>query len=106
MNLLIGSRALNYWFPEWKIKEDTDWDIVSLVEVKGENIEWHDRWLLNNIYIVDYVTARTIEYNGLVLNVVNPIGLSLIKRSHLHRDIGFDKHMNQWLKHLQQFQKY
>lgn len=106
MNYLIGSRALNYWFPDWKIKEDTDWDVVSWTEVKGEGIEWHDRYLLNNDEIADYATPQTIKHNNLTLHVVNPIGLSLIKRSHLHRDIGFDKHMNQWLLHLQQFQKY
>lgn len=28
MNILIGSRALNYWNLNYKIKDTTDWDII------------------------------------------------------------------------------
>lgn len=29
MNILIGSRALNYWYPEVPINESTDYDVIS-----------------------------------------------------------------------------
>lgn len=34
-NLIIGSRALNYWFPEVTISEDTDWDVISYEPIEG-----------------------------------------------------------------------
>ena len=51
MNLLIGSRALNYWFDSVKISDDTDWDVISPEPIEG--CELHDPNLLNNKDIVD-----------------------------------------------------
>lgn len=103
-NLLIGSRALNYWFPDHKIKESTDWDIISDKPFEdipeGINYEWHDPDILLNRELWKY-TGPAIEFNGKKLHVVTPLGLALVKRSHLWRDLGFDKHITQWNKHLQ-----
>ena len=103
-NLLIGSRALNFWFPDHKIKESTDWDIISDKPFEdipeGINYEWHDPDILLNRELWKYASTP-IEFNGEELHVVTPLGLALIKRSHLWRDLGFDKHITQWNKHLQ-----
>ena len=46
MNILIGSRALNYWHPEVPINNSTDWDVISAEPIEG--CEWHSLDILNN----------------------------------------------------------
>ena len=98
---LIGSRALNYWFPEFHIKETTDWDVIS-----AEPIPWaehHCISFLNNYAFTngDYISdEHFIIHNGVKLYVVNPKGLAIIKRSHLHRNLSFGKHITHWHKYL------
>lgn len=103
-NLLIGSRALNFWFPDHKIKESTDWDIISDKPFEdipeGVNYEWHAPDILLNRELVLYADSTT-DFNGKTLHVVNPLGLAIVKRSHLWRDLGFDKHITHWNKYLQ-----
>lgn len=86
-NILIGSRALNYWFPEHAIKEDTDWDIISSDPIIGA--EWHERSFLNNSsfdkYTTKYPTVDFSEKFGMDIYVANPFALAIIKRSHLWR---------------------
>jgi len=99
MNILIGSRALNYWNPECKISEDTDWDIIT-----SKNITWaecHDMWLLNNDGIQMYTSDDKIIFNGEIIYIASMKGLSLIKRSHLHRDLSFEKHITHYWKYLE-----
>lgn len=104
-NLLIGSRALNYWFPNHKIKESTDWDIISDKPFEdipeGINYEWHDPDVLLNRELEKYTSSVGRVFNGKVVFIVDPIGLALVKRSHLWRDLGFDKHITHWNKYLQ-----
>ncbi len=101
--LLIGSRALAFWYPDFGkfIKEDTDWDIISdPVEVpEGVRIEWHRPLDLNNEDIAGCNATRE-EVDSPVgrLSVCHPLGLKVIKRSHLWRDWKWDKHIAQYYR--------
>lgn len=99
MNILIGSRALNYWFPSVTITENTDWDVISPEPIEG--CEWHNPDLLNNNSVINYATQHiTFGPNGEKLHIVNPLGLALIKRSHLWRNLSFQKHITHYHKPL------
>ena len=101
-HLLIGSRALNYWFPEHKIRPETDWDVITHSDLYG--IEKHDPDFLNNKAFEQFTcNTHRVLYRGYWLHVVNPGGLAIIKRSHLWRNIGFDKHITQYCKYLRQY---
>lgn len=108
-NLLIGSRALNFWFPSVKIKDSTDWDVITnragaFQEVPNVNIEYHDPWLLNNEEFSRFTTEdATLDLGGQKVYVVHPRGLCIIKRSHLWRDLKFDKHISHYHHHLAKF---
>lgn len=106
-NILIGSRALNYWHPEMKIKDTADWDIIAHSPIQSTpsyKIEQHDPWLLNNEEFAKFTDeTHTVEINGHKIYVCNPIGLSIIKRSHLWRDIKFDKHITHYHKFLKPY---
>ncbi len=63
--MLIGSRAIAYWNPEFKIGSDSDWDIIGTPESEdffrsrfyipdSERIEWHDPNHLNNKSVDSY----------------------------------------------------
>ena len=97
--LLIGSRALNYWFPEVPIKDSTDFDIISKEPIEGAE---HHQWeLLDNYKLVDYTSPEhTLVFNGKLVYVVTLGGLTIVKRSHLWRDLGFNKHITMYHKHL------
>lgn len=98
-NILIGSRALAYWIPSFKLKPNADWDVISTTPIDGT--EWHDRYLLNNDDLSYYTNDdHIIDFNGYKLHVLDLRGLSLVKRSHLHRDLGFDKHITHYHRYL------
>lgn len=103
MNILIGSRALNYWHPEVPINDSTDWDVISAEPIEGT--EWHSLDILNNKDIENLLFnyEDEIDFNGITLTVAPPVVLSIIKRSHLHRDLGFDKHVTYYHKYLTDF---
>jgi len=103
-NLLIGSRALAYWNPSVRLSSDTDWDIISTRPIQGT--EWHDRDFLNNAVFEEFThKEHVIDFYGHKLHVVNPWGLSIIKRSHLWRDLSFQKHITHYHKHLQGYRR-
>jgi hypothetical protein len=104
-NLLIGSRALEYWSPNFKCKPNADWDIISLREIKDDTkrIEWHDCNILGNYDIERYASEQSFDILGQRVYVVNPIGLAVIKRSHLWRDLSFQKHITHYHKHLAKY---
>jgi len=98
-NILIGSRALDYWHDLGIAKPNSDWDVISTKPIEGT--EWHDPWLLNNDLVKEFTSPEhTIDFNGNILHVCNLQGLALIKRSHLWRDLGFGKHITMYHKHL------
>jgi hypothetical protein len=94
MKYLIGSRALNYWFPEREIKEDADWDIVSSdTKESTREIEYAPTDLPFMEVCKEFDSYQAVESPVGIVSVVSPIGLALIKRSHLHRPIKWDKHI-------------
>jgi len=99
-NILIGSRALNYWYPHVPINDDTDWDVISEQPIEGT--EWHSPAVLNNAKVESLVHFwyKPIEFNGYLLHVATPAVLYIIKRSHLHRELGWDKHITMFHKYL------
>lgn len=101
MNLLIGSRALAYHDDTFNPRENSDWDVISDIHLEGT--EWHHPDDLSNDLLSAYTSGQTTLPNGIVVDVVNPIGLTIIKRSHLWRDMYFDKHIAQYHKHLSKF---
>lgn len=101
--LLIGSRALAFWYPELTkfINDDTDWDIIGdPVEVpEGVRVEWHKPLHLNNEDIAACNTTRDqINSPFGSIAICHPLGLKVIKRSHLWRDWNWDKHITQYYR--------
>ena len=110
-NVLIGSRALSYWFPQMQIKDTTDCDIITnrpgafddAVHVK---MEFHDPWLLNNEDFQRFTSdSHMVDICGQTVHVCLPVGLSIIKRSHLWRDLKFDKNITHYHKYLSQYSR-
>jgi hypothetical protein len=97
-NILIGSRALAYWCPDFKLKDNADWDVISDEPIGGT--EWHDPDLLNNHAFERYATKDKVNHNGQILYVMDMFGLAIIKRSHLWRDLSFQKHITMYHKYL------
>ncbi len=88
--MLVGSRALTHWIPEYsKFSKNSDWDYI------GEAAMQHSR-RCEVSPISDLNNERALQYN--VNGVCSLKGLALIKRSHLHRDRNFDKHITMYHK--------
>lgn len=96
-NLLIGSRALAYWRPDLKLKDSIDWDVISDEPIPGT--EWHKPDFLDNYIMEDYASDSFTYINGHKVYVVNMKGLAIIKRSHLWRQLSFQKHITQFHKY-------
>jgi hypothetical protein len=101
-NLLIGSQALQYWDRSFKVKLNSDWDIISTNKIESANlrIETHSFDDIGNDDLMRYASESYIEIEGQKVHVVNPIGLAIVKRSHLWRDRSFEKHITQYHRHL------
>jgi len=103
MKVLIGSRALQYWHPKLDVSMTADWDIISDEPVAGS--EWHDpSVLLNQEFAERYATKQHLMFRGdsgvHQVQVMSLLGLALIKRSHLWRDLRFQKHITHFHKYL------
>lgn len=101
-NLLIGSRALEYWSPDFKARDNSDWDIISEHKIIDDTkrIEHHTFDIVGNYDMLNYASEQFVEIAGNRVYVVNPIGLAIIKRSHLWRNLSFQKHITHYHKHL------
>lgn len=94
-NVLIGSRALSHWDNSFKLKEEADWDIISEHPIEGA--EHHRPDLLNNrAFAEKYCSDDFVDFNGHKVYVMLPKGLAIIKRSHLWRDLSFQKHITHY----------
>lgn len=102
--MLIGSRAMDYWHDLGLIKESTDWDIISKEPIEGAE---HHKWeLLDNYKLARYTSPEhTVVFNGRVVHVISLLGLAIVKRSHLWRDLAFGKHITMFHKHLVMYMK-
>lgn len=101
-NLLIGSRALEYWCLDFKARPDSDWDIISEHKIidNTKRVEHHSFGITANYDMQNYASEQYIEIASKRVYIVNPIGLAIIKRSHLWRDRSFEKHIIQYHNHL------
>ena len=97
-NLLIGSRAIFEWNNTFPLKKNADYDVISIDPIDGT--ENHKPDFLNNYEFERYASPFFIEYNGHKLYPINEKGLAIIKRSHLWRDLSFNKHITMYHKHL------
>lgn len=104
MKYLIGSRALNFWYPnEFPIKETTDWDIVTdeyikptpQIDIVGKDLPTLESVTMFNYDIMDSPVGK--------VKVCSPISLMLVKRSHLHRPVNFQKHIRHYHFLLQNY---
>ena len=104
--MLIGSRASAYWNPEFKIRSNSDWDIIGrsyentfyryeLGIPDEDRIEWHDPYHLNNKSMLYYFNS-----GGSYGDVISPYGLAIMYRSHLHRDWNWDAHITKYHKFI------
>lgn len=99
--MLIGSRAIAHWNPEFKIRSNSDWDIIGTPDGEeyfrmflgipnSDRIEWHDPDHLNNKDMTGYVSNH----------IISTYGLAIIYRSHLHRDWNWDAHITKYHKFI------
>lgn len=105
-NVLVGSQALSILTDrKFRCKETSDWDVISESPIPGT--EWHDPGIMCNRELAkNYSTDQTVDFNGHTLHVMSMTGLAIMKRSHLWRTVGFDKHIihyHKWLKPNTQF---
>ncbi len=106
--LLIGSRALLFHKPDFKLKENADYDFISdyssdelKVILNLNKIETTTYAFLNNYEFINYISEnKFIIINGVKVYPVSLKGLAIIKRSHLYRDYFFDKHITMYHKYL------
>lgn len=98
--VLIGSRALAFWVKDFPLKADADWDVISDSPIEGT--EWHDPEFLNNRAMAEEFHSfnRVKLPDGGEAYVMSLCGLALIKRSHLWRDLSFQKHITHYHKYL------
>lgn len=106
VNILVGSRALHYHKQEFQISRNTDYDIITndvnqVFYQPNSRFELHDINLLNNSYVLDYINdSDYIILDNRKVYVCNMLGLAIMKRSHLWRDLSFDSHITMYHKHL------
>lgn len=99
--MLIGSRAIAHWNPDFKIRANSDWDIIGTPDgeeyfrmflgIPGSGrIEWHDPNHLNNKDMTGHVSNH----------ICSLYGLAIMYRSHLHRDWNWDAHITKYHKFI------
>lgn len=102
MNILIGSRALDIANIGFECKPDSDWDIISMEKFSDPMIEVHDPKILLNDELQFFVDD-VITVEGQDIGVLGLQGLAIVKRSHLWRDLSFDKHITMYHKWLKKY---
>ena len=101
--MLVGSRAIAHWNPYFKVRPDSDWDIIGrsyentfyryeLGIPDEDRIEWHDPNHLNNKDMIFIFETGD--------RVCSPYGLAIMYRSHLHRDWNWDAHITKYHKFI------
>lgn len=96
MIYLIGSKAFNYWFGE---NRENDFDIVTDEQIDSNpslkvDVAPNDLPLFT--VCERYNSGKTLDTPIGPAIIVSPVGLMLIKRSHLHRPIEFSKHIRDY----------
>lgn len=103
MNYLTGSRAINCFYPNFRSHElygkskpkESDWDLIGEgQELKG--VEYAPEGLCNQEICDKYASDLIVDTPTGPARVINPLGMMLMKRSHLHRPIDFEKHIRDY----------
>lgn len=101
-NILIGSRALDYWLSVGIVKDSTDYDIISAKPIEGA--EFHNVLHLNNYSFDEFTDSNhKMDFNGEIIHIMTLQGLAIIKRSHLWRNLAFNKHIAHYHKYLKPY---
>lgn len=83
--ILIGSKAIKYWFPDFpREPKDTDYVMFEYQNFnlfKSPGIEYLHNKIISDLYL------------GTGENIINPNHLTTLKASHLCWDLDWDKHM-------------
>ncbi len=96
---LIGSQSLYLQNNNFKISPNADYDVISSEPI-SDLFDFHSSNFLNNSKFDHYATLPPIIVDGHQLFPINIKGLSIIKRSHLWRNLSFGKHITMYHKHL------
>lgn len=105
MDVLIGSRALEHWNSNFKTRDNSDWDIITdkpKEYFNGLRVEIHSPNDLNNIEMIQNFTNNdhVVEINGFKFKPMDMMGLIILKRSHLWREWGFQKHITHYTQYM------
>lgn len=115
MAVIIGSYALDYWYPGEGLWDTacSDIDIVVSKEertvleplLEGSRVEWHDVDYLNNKQLEQRWASRNTREvgRGAELPVMSLTGLAILKRSHLWKDYKWNMHMSQYHTYLAKY---
>lgn len=106
--IIIGSRALAYWNPDFIVNTNADWDVVGdakevasfmpiSLDGNGQTIEWHDPKILNNNKIQELFGSGHYYQGAEICSIA---GLVLLKRSHLWRERKFDSNIAMYHRYL------
>jgi len=96
---LVGSRALAHWLGPSRLTlhEDKDWDFIGDFNPDdGRKVENHSPDLLNNRVMCE-IYGLELGFPYLIMNLN---GLKVMKRSHLHRPLCWDKHITHYHKYM------
>ncbi len=101
MYYLIGSRAVD---PSVLKREPKDWDFVEpemadnrKETINEEHVEFHGGGFLNNDEVCEEYCGCTVrKFGNLEYVDVKLKGLAILKRSHLHRPLNFEKHIRDY----------
>ena len=97
MICLVGSKALEYWTGlDLKSK---DWDFIGESTDTNDGFDYSNLDHLNNREMVERFGVPVKSYDGWD-EVMSREGLAIMKRSHLHRDLNWDRHMALYHHHL------
>lgn len=95
---LIGSYAIALQDTTFKLKSNSDIDVISDEPI--DRFEFHDISFLNNSDFSRYALDEPVIINNVELYPINMKGLAIIKRSHLWRDLKFDRHIAMYHRFL------
>lgn len=92
MSILIGSKAIKYWFPDFpREPKDTDYILFEFQNygvIKTPGVEYLHNKIISDLYLEQH------KHNSVNKPLVlNPNDLCTLKASHLCWDINWSKHM-------------
>lgn len=97
--MLIGSRALSIHSGRKWHRDNSDYDVITEPNrFLPDYFEIHHLNFLNNSDMLVFDSGIRIRHDGIDMSVMSMQGLAIMKRSHLWRDLFFDKHITHYHK--------